>query len=169
MNDFLSQWLPTMIAMVLTGAFAGILAGLLGVGGGFVLLQLEADGVTLAAAGLLHDLDPPFRVFAGDPLDLGPGVIAGMALDEDQLGASAHFRGAGDGGRDVARRTVQAAQAPADFHQQRVARPGVIAQLLSGGLQLPQRGVGVALVRVHVGQVHQVGDHANAVAVVQGQ
>jgi uncharacterized membrane protein YfcA len=58
MNDFLSQWLPTMIAMVLTGAFAGILAGLLGVGGGIVIVPvlffvLQHFGISAATAMLV--------------------------------------------------------------------------------------------------------------------
>ncbi|MCE3252985.1 MAG: hypothetical protein K0Q67_2005 [Cellvibrio sp.] len=58
MNDFLSQWLPTMIAMVITGAFAGILAGLLGVGGGIVIVPvlyfvLQGFGVGAATAMLV--------------------------------------------------------------------------------------------------------------------
>jgi len=57
-NDFLSQWLPTMIAMVITGAFAGILAGLLGVGGGIVIVPvlyfvLQGFGVGAATAMLV--------------------------------------------------------------------------------------------------------------------
>lgn len=40
MNDFFHQWLPTIAAMILTGAFAGILAGLLGVGGGIVIVPV---------------------------------------------------------------------------------------------------------------------------------
>ena len=58
MNEFLSQWLPTMIAMVITGAFAGILAGLLGVGGGIVIVPvlyfvLQSFGVGAATAMLV--------------------------------------------------------------------------------------------------------------------
>ena len=58
MNEFLSQWLPTMIAMVLTGAFAGILAGLLGVGGGIVIVPvlffvLQGLGIGAATAMLV--------------------------------------------------------------------------------------------------------------------
>lgn len=58
MNDFLSQWLPTIIAMIITGAFAGILAGLLGVGGGIVIVPvlyfvLQASGVSPATAMLV--------------------------------------------------------------------------------------------------------------------
>lgn len=58
MNEFLSQWLPTMIAMVVTGAFAGILAGLLGVGGGIVIVPvlffvLQSSGVSAATAMLV--------------------------------------------------------------------------------------------------------------------
>ena len=58
MSDFLSQWLPTIIAMVITGAFAGILAGLLGVGGGIVIVPvlyfvLQGAGVSPATAMLV--------------------------------------------------------------------------------------------------------------------
>lgn len=58
MSEFLSQWLPTIIAMVITGAFAGILAGLLGVGGGIVIVPvlyfvLQAAGVSPATAMLV--------------------------------------------------------------------------------------------------------------------
>ena len=58
MNEFLSQWLPTMIAMVISGAFAGILAGLLGVGGGIVIVPvlyfvLQSFGVGPATAMLV--------------------------------------------------------------------------------------------------------------------
>jgi len=57
-SDFLNQWLPTMIAMVLTGAFAGILAGLLGVGGGIVIVPvlffvLQHFGIGAATAMLV--------------------------------------------------------------------------------------------------------------------
>jgi uncharacterized protein len=55
MNEFLSQWLPTIIAMLLTGAAAGILAGLLGVGGGIVIVPvlffvLQSFGIGAATA-----------------------------------------------------------------------------------------------------------------------
>lgn len=55
MNELLSQWLPTIIAMIVTGAFAGILAGLLGVGGGIVIVPvlyfvLQAAKVSPATA-----------------------------------------------------------------------------------------------------------------------
>ena len=58
MNEFWSQWLPTIIAMIITGAFAGILAGLLGVGGGIVIVPvlyfvLQAAGVSPATAMLV--------------------------------------------------------------------------------------------------------------------
>ena len=58
MSEFLSQWLPTIIAMLITGAFAGILAGLLGVGGGIVIVPvlyfiLQAAGVSPATAILV--------------------------------------------------------------------------------------------------------------------
>lgn len=58
MSEFLSQWLPTMIAMLLTGACAGILAGLLGVGGGIVIVPvlffvLQSFGVSPATAMLV--------------------------------------------------------------------------------------------------------------------
>lgn len=58
MSDFLSQWLPTIIAMLVTGAFAGLLAGLLGVGGGIVIVPvlyfvLQAAGVSPATAMLV--------------------------------------------------------------------------------------------------------------------
>jgi len=58
MNEFLSQWLPTVIAMLVTGAFAGILAGLLGIGGGIVIVPvlyfvLQAAGISPATAMLV--------------------------------------------------------------------------------------------------------------------
>jgi len=58
MSDFLQQWLPTIIAMIVTGAFAGILAGLLGVGGGIVIVPvlyfvLQAAGVSPATSMLV--------------------------------------------------------------------------------------------------------------------
>lgn len=58
MNEFWSQWLPTIIAMIITGGFAGILAGLLGVGGGIVIVPvlyfvLQASGVSPATAMLV--------------------------------------------------------------------------------------------------------------------
>lgn len=58
MSDFLSQWFPTIIAMMVTGAFAGILAGLLGVGGGIVIVPvlyfvLQATGVSPSTAMLV--------------------------------------------------------------------------------------------------------------------
>lgn len=58
MSEFLSQWLPTIIAMAITGAFAGILAGLLGVGGGIVIVPvlyfvLQAAHVSPATAMLV--------------------------------------------------------------------------------------------------------------------
>lgn len=40
MNAFLSEWLLTILAMLATGAFAGMLAGLLGVGGGIVIVPV---------------------------------------------------------------------------------------------------------------------------------
>jgi uncharacterized membrane protein YfcA len=58
MSELLSQWLPTIIAMIITGAFAGILAGLLGVGGGIVIVPvlyfvLQAAHVSPATAMLV--------------------------------------------------------------------------------------------------------------------
>jgi uncharacterized membrane protein YfcA len=58
LSQFLGQWLPTIIAMVITGAFAGILAGLLGVGGGIVIVPvlyfiLQAAHVSPATAMLV--------------------------------------------------------------------------------------------------------------------
>jgi len=58
MSDLLQQWLPTMIAMLATGACAGILAGLLGVGGGIVIVPvlyfvLQGLGVSPATAMLV--------------------------------------------------------------------------------------------------------------------
>ncbi len=55
MNSFMADWLPTMLAMLVTGAFAGILAGLLGVGGGIVIVPvlyfvLQGLGVDPAVA-----------------------------------------------------------------------------------------------------------------------
>lgn len=58
MNEFMSQWLPTMLAMLATGAAAGILAGLLGVGGGIVIVPvlffvLQSMGIGAATAMLV--------------------------------------------------------------------------------------------------------------------
>lgn len=58
MSEFLQQWLPTILVMIVTGAFAGILAGLLGVGGGIVIVPvlyfvLQASGVSPATAMLV--------------------------------------------------------------------------------------------------------------------
>ena len=40
MSEFLSQWLLTIIAMVITVAFEGSLSGLLGVGGGLIIVSM---------------------------------------------------------------------------------------------------------------------------------
>lgn len=40
MSAFLAEWLPMILAMLVTGGFAGILAGLLGVGGGIVIVPV---------------------------------------------------------------------------------------------------------------------------------
>lgn len=40
MSAFLSDWLPTLLAMLATGTVAGLLAGLLGVGGGIVIVPV---------------------------------------------------------------------------------------------------------------------------------
>ena len=40
MSAFLAEWLPMIFAMLVTGAFAGVLAGLLGVGGGIVIVPV---------------------------------------------------------------------------------------------------------------------------------
>jgi uncharacterized membrane protein YfcA len=61
MNDFsdlVAQWLPVVLAMMATGCIAGILAGLLGVGGGIVIVPvfyfvLEMLGVPSATAILV--------------------------------------------------------------------------------------------------------------------
>lgn len=58
MHEFLTQWLPTIMAMMVTGACAGILAGLLGVGGGIVIVPvlyfvLQAAQVSPATAMLV--------------------------------------------------------------------------------------------------------------------
>ena len=58
MSELLTQWLPTITAMLVTGACAGILAGLLGVGGGIVIVPvlyfvLQAAGVSPATAMLV--------------------------------------------------------------------------------------------------------------------
>jgi uncharacterized membrane protein YfcA len=58
MSEFLSLWLLTIIAMLVTGACAGVLAGLLGVGGGIVIVPvlyfvLQAAGVSPATAMLV--------------------------------------------------------------------------------------------------------------------
>ncbi len=64
--------------------------------------ETGADGVAFAAAGLAEGFDAEMRVRGGDVLDLGPRVVAGMALYKDELGPGAHLRRAGDGGGDVA-------------------------------------------------------------------
>jgi hypothetical protein len=51
---------------------------------------------------LAEGFDAKPRVRGGDLLDLGPRVVAGMSFDKDELGPSAHLRGAGDGSGDVA-------------------------------------------------------------------
>lgn len=58
MSEFLQQWAPTIIAMLATGALAGILAGLLGVGGGIVIVPvlyfvLQGMGVSPGTAMLV--------------------------------------------------------------------------------------------------------------------
>lgn len=58
MTDLLLEWLPMILAMIATGAVAGILAGLLGVGGGIVIVPvlyfvLQSIGVSAATAMLV--------------------------------------------------------------------------------------------------------------------
>lgn len=58
MSETLMHWLPTILAMIATGAVAGILAGLLGVGGGIVIVPvlyfvLQALGITPDTAMLV--------------------------------------------------------------------------------------------------------------------
>ena len=48
-----------------------------------------AHGVALALAGLAQGPDVAFGVRGGDALDFLPGVVAGVAFDEDQFGARA--------------------------------------------------------------------------------
>ena len=55
MSEFLWEWLPLILAMLATGACAGILAGLLGVGGGIVIVPvlyfvLQTLGISPASA-----------------------------------------------------------------------------------------------------------------------
>ncbi len=38
--ELITTYLPTLLALLATGAFAGILAGLLGVGGGIVIVPV---------------------------------------------------------------------------------------------------------------------------------
>jgi len=57
-NEVFQQWLPTLMAMLVTGACAGLLAGLLGVGGGIVIVPvlyfvLQRFGVTPGTAMLV--------------------------------------------------------------------------------------------------------------------
>ncbi|MGJ8679410.1 sulfite exporter TauE/SafE family protein [Paraglaciecola sp.] len=57
-SDLVTQWLPVVIAMMATGCVAGILAGLLGVGGGIVIVPvfyfvLEMLGIPSATAILV--------------------------------------------------------------------------------------------------------------------
>lgn len=58
MSESFLEWLPLMLAMLVTGAFAGILAGLLGVGGGIVIVPvlyfvLQTLGISPATAILV--------------------------------------------------------------------------------------------------------------------
>lgn len=58
MSEFLWEWLPLILAMLATGACAGILAGLLGVGGGIVIVPvlyfvLQTLGISPASAILI--------------------------------------------------------------------------------------------------------------------
>ncbi len=58
MSEFLWEWLPLILAMLATGAGAGILAGLLGVGGGIVIVPvlyfvLQTLGISPASAILI--------------------------------------------------------------------------------------------------------------------
>src|SRR5690554_2826733 len=58
MSELLMNWLPTIVAMLATGALAGILAGLLGVGGGIVIVPvlyfvLQALGIGASTAMLV--------------------------------------------------------------------------------------------------------------------
>lgn len=55
MSAFLTEWLPLILAMFATGAVAGVLAGLLGVGGGIVIVPvlyfvLQGMGIDPATA-----------------------------------------------------------------------------------------------------------------------
>ncbi len=60
-----------------------------------------AHSAALAFGLLLENFDLALRIFGGHTLDFIPGVVLGMALDENDLRAQAHFRGALDGGLDV--------------------------------------------------------------------
>jgi hypothetical protein len=51
---------------------------------------------------LLENFDVALGILGGNALDFVPGVVLGVALDEDDFGAFAQFRGAEDGGLDVA-------------------------------------------------------------------
>ena len=58
MLDILIEWLPTIAALLVTGACAGILAGLLGVGGGIVIVPVlflifQTLGITASTAMLV--------------------------------------------------------------------------------------------------------------------
>lgn len=64
--------------------------------------EAGADGVALAAAGLLQGLDSFARVGLGDPDNFLPGIVPGVSLDKDELCARAHLGGALHGGLDVA-------------------------------------------------------------------
>lgn len=50
-----------------------------------------AHGVAFAFAELPERFDISVGIGCGDPLDFVPGVVLGMAFDEDDLGAESHF------------------------------------------------------------------------------
>lgn len=64
MSAFLNEWLPTILAMLATGALAGVLAGLLGVGGGIVIVPV----LYFVLQGLGVDPDVAIRVATGTSL-----------------------------------------------------------------------------------------------------
>ncbi|WP_036186377.1 TSUP family transporter [Marinimicrobium agarilyticum] len=60
----MNEWLPTILAMLATGALAGVLAGLLGVGGGIVIVPV----LYFVLQGLGVDPDVAIRVATGTSL-----------------------------------------------------------------------------------------------------
>ena len=64
MSETVITWLPLIAAMLVTGAFAGVLAGLLGVGGGIVIVPV----LYFVLQGMGIDPDVAIRVATGTSL-----------------------------------------------------------------------------------------------------